>query len=463
VFHRKSFGYLCSSVLVLLALTSNDARAQGQGQGGGALAQGVYVDAEGVLRTVMLGESGDRLNRLRRKDVRQASAELSGRSALRKISLAQVAKEVQACVRAGKQIPDDLKFLGGMTQIQYLFVYPEERDLVIAGPAEGWELDAAGRVVGQSSKRPVLRLEDLVIALRAFPPEGKPNPVVGCTINQTAEGVRNLNQFLASLGASVDARQINASLVQRVRDSMGLQDVEIWGVPSDSRLAAVLVEADYRMKLIGIGLENARVRGLTTYYTLLGPGDGGMNKLQRWWFVPDYEAIVESQDGNAFEFRGQRAKLVGADDKLSATGEVNRGDSAGGATKRFAQSFSSHFQELAKVNPIYADMQNAFDWIIVAALIQQRNLIRQVAPDIAYFLQSDAGYQPELLPVPKQAESVVNAKWIGRKLAIPVGGGVVVEPSKLLDSPSMRSRDATLGDRRRAARSGGRPDRWHWE
>jgi hypothetical protein len=446
-------------MVVGIVATSLEVRAQGQG--GGAVAQGVIVDASGVLRTVVVGEPTDRLNRMRRQ-VAQPTGAFAERSSLRKISLARVAREVQAYVSAGKPVPDELKFLGGITQIQYVFVYPEERDIVVAGPAEAWELDSAGRVVGQLSKRPVLRLEDLVVALRTFPPGGRENTIVGCTINQTAEGVRNLNQFLASLGSSVDPRQINPALVQRVRDSMGLQDVEIWGVPGDSRLAAVLVEADYRMKLIGIGLENPRVRGLTTYYNLLGPGDGGMNKLQRWWFVPDYEAIVESQDGNAFEFRGQRAKLVGADDKLRATGEVERGESAGGSTKRFAQSFTAHFLELARINPIYADMQNAFDWIIVAALIQQRDLVNQVAPDLAYFVQSSE-YQPESLPVPKQAESVVNAKWIGRKLAIPVGGGVVVEPWKLLDSPSLRTRDSELGARHRAARMGGRSDRWYWE
>jgi hypothetical protein len=456
------FGLVGVSAIGLLFVIASDVRAQGPGTGGGAVAQGVIVDADGVLRTVMVGEQGDRLNRLRRRSVAQPTGAFADKSTLRKISLARVAREVQACVSAGKQVPDELKFLGGITQLQYLFVYPEEQDIVIAGAAEAWESDGAGRIVGQVSKRPVLRLEDLVIALRAFPPGGRENTLVGCTINQTAEGVRNLNQFLASLGSSVDARQINPALVQRVRDSMGLQDIEIWGVPGESRIAAVLVEADYRMKLIGIGLENSRVRGLTTYYNLLGPGDGGMNKLQRWWFVPDYEAIVESQDANAFEFRGQRAKLIGADDKLRATGQVERGEAAGGTTKRFAQSFSSHFVELARINPIYADMQNVFDWIIVAALVQQRNLITQVAPDVAYLLQSN-GYEPESLPVPKQAESVVNAKWIGRKLAIPVGGGVVVEPSKLIDSPSIRTRDAALGARRQEARSGGRGDRWYWE
>jgi len=455
VCNHKSIGLSFAGVLLVqLVCDCGEALAQPGGGGGGAIAQGVYVDATGVLRTVLVTEKGDRLKGLRRQNVARATGDVAGKAQLRKVSLARLTKEVKECVEAGKPIPDELRYLAGITQIQYLFVYPEENDLVIAGPAEGWELDAAGRVVGTTSKRPVLRLDDLVVALRVFPPNADPNVIVGCSINQTVEGVRNLNQYLASLGSSVDRRSINASMVQRVRDSLGLQDVEIWGVPGDSRLAAVLVEADYRMKLIGIGLEEPRVRGLSSYYSLLGPGDGGMNKLQRWWFVPDYEAIEEGDDGNAFEFRGQRAKLVGADEKLKMSGEVERGETVSATTKRFAQSFSSHFEELTRASPIYAEMQNAFDWVVFAALIQQRKLISGVAPELSYFLRVDGGYEPEVFQTPKQAESVANAKWIGTKLAIPVGGGVVMEPVKVLNRKSDKStKDPKLTEHRQAART----------
>jgi hypothetical protein len=453
-----SFGLLLACLLTLPMLSRHDAAAQ-QGGGGGAIAQGVYVDADGVLRAVMVGERGDQLARLRRQNIARATGAVAGKAPLRRVSLARAAKEVRDCINAGKPVPDELRYLAGITQIQYIFVYPEEKDIVISGPAEGWEMDAAGRVVGQSSKRPVLRLDDLVVALRVFPPNGNRNTVVGCSIDQTQEGMQRLNQYLASVG-TLSNRQAVPSLLQGVRDSLGMHDIVIWGVPGDSRLAMVLVEADYRMKLIGLGLENPRVRGLTSFYALLGAGDAGRLKVQHWWFVPSYDAIVTSDDRTAFEFRGQRVKLVGADDRPKAGGEVEKGNTAGTNTKKFAQSFTAHYEDLARINPIYADLQNAFDIIILAALIQQDNLITRVAPDLSFFLETSDGYEPERFPTPKNVESVVNAKWLGSKLATPVGG-VVVEPPSIISSQTDKPlADSKLQDQRQAARDTTTGRRW---
>ena len=37
----------------------------------------------------------------------------------------------------GQPSDDDLKALAGLTSVQYVFYYPETKDIVIAGPAEG--------------------------------------------------------------------------------------------------------------------------------------------------------------------------------------------------------------------------------------------------------------------------------------------------------------------------------------
>jgi hypothetical protein len=455
---NRSIGLLLACLLTLPLLSRHDAAAQFGGGGGGAQAQGVYVDADGVLHAVMVGEKGDQLARLRRQNIARATGAVAGKAPLRSVSLTRAAKEVRACIEAGRPVPDELRHLAGITQIQYVFVYPEEKDIVISGPAEGWEMDAAGRVVGVSSKRPVVRLDDLVVALRTFPPGGNRNTVVGCSIDQTQEGMQRLNQYLASVGTLSNRNGVPA-LLRGVRESLGMHDIVVWGVPGDSRLAMVLVEADYRMKLIGLGLENPRVRSLTSFYSLLGPGDAGRLKVQHWWFVPSYDAIVTSDDRTAFEFRGQRVKLVGADDRPTAGGEVEKGTKSGGNTQKFAQSFTAHYEELARINPIFADLQNAFDLIILAALIQQDNLLTRVAPDVEYLLDT-AGFQPERFPTPKNVDSVVNAKWLGSKLATPVGG-VVVEPPSIISSQSGKpTADSKLEDRRHAARSATAGDRW---
>ena len=44
-----------------------------------------------------------------------------------------------------------------------------------------------------------------------------------------------------------------------IRESLGLQDVKVWGISPKTNFALTLIAADYRMKLIGIGLEEKPV------------------------------------------------------------------------------------------------------------------------------------------------------------------------------------------------------------
>ncbi len=41
-----------------------------------------------------------------------------------------------------------MKALAGLTKIDYVLLYPESNEIVIAGPAEGFVEDSTGRVVG---------------------------------------------------------------------------------------------------------------------------------------------------------------------------------------------------------------------------------------------------------------------------------------------------------------------------
>jgi hypothetical protein len=450
-----------STCAVLFTLITRAALAQGGG-GGAAVVQGVYVDPDGVLRTVVAGDKSDRLSKLRKAArAPRAGGDVAAKSPLRKVSLTRLARQVAALAQAGKPVRDDMRFLAGIQQIQHVFVYPAEQDVVIAGPAEGWDFDPVGRPLGASSKRPAVWLDDLVVAMRIFPPDGDPNTAVGCSINHTQEGLRRLNEYMASLGRSIDRRQVNAQLIEGVRQALGLQDVALFGVAADTRLAMTLVEADYRMKLIGIGLEDPRVKGMVSYVSLLGPGSGGHNKLQRWWFVADYDAIVQSAEADAFEFTGQRVKLLSADDAVKVTGEVERKESADPINKRFAVTFTKHYRDLAAKSPIFAELQNAFDLIVLAALLEQREAYAQ-APDLSLLLESQS-YSPDPMPTPRLVESVVTAKWIGSKLAMPVGGGVTIEPSSVIRTHAGKPADAEkLREQRTNARAVA-AERWWWD
>jgi hypothetical protein len=118
-------------------------------------------------------------------------------------------------------------------------------------------------VVGITSRRPTVQLQDLVVALRAFP-EGKPaTKVIGCSIDATREGLAAMQEYLRSVGSRFMAGQqeiMAAQITHGLRESLGLQNVTVHGVSPKTHFAQVLVEADYRMKLIGIGLERPPVR-----------------------------------------------------------------------------------------------------------------------------------------------------------------------------------------------------------
>ena len=117
-----------------------------------------------------------------------------------------------------------MRYLAGLTRVRYVFFYPETKDIVIAGPAEGWGEDLSGRMVALESKRPVLELQDLVVALRAFSPSGERTGAILCSIDPTTEGLARMQRFYSQVGryaTPADTRAIRASRrkVRCIRDA----------------------------------------------------------------------------------------------------------------------------------------------------------------------------------------------------------------------------------------------------
>ena len=88
-----------------------------------------------------------------------------------------------------------------------------------------------------------------------------------------------------------------------------MQMITVGGVSAKTHFAQVLVEADYRMKLIGIGLEQPPVR-LKSYVARANPSQVGRNALQRWYFVPDYQCVRVSEDCTG-DGNGRRRRKIG--------------------------------------------------------------------------------------------------------------------------------------------------------
>ena len=84
-------------------------------------------------------------------------------------------------------------------------------------------------------------------------------------------------------------------------------------------LMAQKFEADYRMKLIGIGLERPRTK-IPSYVELANPRAVSQNALQRWYFVPNYDCVRMSEDEHAMELVGEGVKLIGENEFVAGDG-----------------------------------------------------------------------------------------------------------------------------------------------
>lgn len=139
----------------------------GGGAGTGQATGGIEVDAMGVLKARTINGNAALLDRQRFAAAQAAiNKDLQRPSRFRKISLTRLEKEVKKLVDAGQPIPPEMRYLAGMTKITNVFFYPETNDIVIAGPAEGFYINAANHVVGMKSGVATLQLQDLIVALR---------------------------------------------------------------------------------------------------------------------------------------------------------------------------------------------------------------------------------------------------------------------------------------------------------
>lgn len=152
----------------------------------GELTVKTFVDPSGQLRANRIAAARAQLNR-----------DVAAPSPLRKVSLAGLERAIADTLEGGGRLDELFLYLAGMQRVQFVFLFPQEQDVMLAGPAEGWFADASGRTLGLTSGRPVLRLDDLATALRAYPLDraGRAVPFLGCTIDPSPDGLTRLREF----------------------------------------------------------------------------------------------------------------------------------------------------------------------------------------------------------------------------------------------------------------------------
>ncbi len=428
------------AAVLMLSLAQSSVFAQG-GDGGGTIGtgntSGVAVDAEGVLRQTTVADPTGALSRQRVQEaLSRLDRNVARTSKLRKISLTRLERVLAKRIADGQGVDDVMRNLAGLTRVQYVFCYPESGDVVIAGPAEAWGEAPSGRILGINSGRPVVELQDLIVALRTFAPNsGKSDPFIYCSIDPTEEGLSRMHQFLHEMGSRLSSPNQEQFIVEQLREKLGTQVITVGGVPANTHFAQVMVEADYRMKLIGIGLEQPPVR-LKSYVARANPHQIASNALERWYFVPNYECVRVSDDALAMELVGDGVKLVGEAEVVSDGGQRSVAKRGNPASQAFVNAFTKVYPKLAERSPVYAQLRNCIDLAVAAAYIRDQDYYSLAKWQPTVF-EDEAAYPVETLNPPKQVASAVNSMWKGSMLVTPIGGGVQMRPSEAISSTNL--------------------------
>ena len=411
---------------------------------------GVYVDTSGILQR--LKPIGVGPNARPRTIKQKLALEAQSQAPLRKISVKRLLHEVKRATTFGRPLDASMKNMAGVYKIQYVIVDQNENDIVLAGPGGPWKTDSSGNTINRKTSAPVLQLHDTLVCMKNASIPGQHRGKFGCTIVPRQKSLAAASKFLTT------TKLTGKRWADELRDVVGRQDVEVNGIDPNSHAAAVIVEANLLMKMIGMGTEPS-IAAVPDYFDRIAGQNktGQRDSLVRWWFTADLNSISMDPDRNFFELSGPTMKVLSENEHLNALGQRVHSGQSDAATEGFARDFTDHFEEMSQVYPVFAKLRNVFDLALVSGIIYQFKLDQRVGFGNmleSHFQASARGgkpgaidaYWPTPLPFSTEVESIVNYRKVSfskagkryRQQLVAVSGGVEFDFGKAL-AKSMRT------------------------
>lgn len=385
---------------------------------------GISIDVSGVVGPPSAEGTKLMLAELK-KEVKDAADDMAAPVKLRMVSLRGLAEAAEDALKNNfGRLPDDVQFLAGLQRLQYVFVDVEKNDIILAGPGEGWRIDDKANVVGITTGRPVLRLDDLLVALRAV--HAARTEGITCSIDPTPEGVVNLRKLLdAQRGRPLQPQLIEGAM----KEAFGAQQVSVTGVPPTSHFARVLVAADYRMKRIAMHLDESPVKKLPSYLELLknGGARSATNVNPRWWLACNYEPLAATEDGLAWEIRGPGVKAMTEDEFTTPEGEQVGTGRVSKQAQQWADLMTNEYDALSSEDVVFGDLRNLMDMCLVAALIEKNNLWETAQLQVPLLTDPNSDLKIQVWNAAKTIPPQVSFLRARNAWIVTASGGVSIE------------------------------------
>ncbi len=414
---------------------------------------GVLINSKGVVQNSSADLDKEARDAIL-KQLGKVDGQLADKVQLRMVSLRGLHAEMAKAVEKKTKISEEAQYLAGLLRVEYVLLVPEKNDILIGGPAEGWKVDEQGNVVGKTTGLPVLRLEDLMVALRSSS-NARQGYGISVSINPTEEGNKKLSKFLTQFQRS--GSRFNERAATAVEEVMGPQDVSLTGIDKDSRFAQVLVAADYQMKRLSMGFEEAPIKGMPSFLELCQKKNSRFGTLTpRFWMECNYEPVKHTEDKLAWKIEGSvkaltENEVVEKSGKRTGTGRSNK------LAKTWADNMTKNYDKLAEKQPIFAELQNIMDLSVVAALIEKEGMLKKVGLELPYMTDNGKLATPSL-NVPKTVPTQCSFCALSNSTLVTASGGVQVDSWGVLDNAKQDVKVAAV----RSAALDAAGENWWW-
>lgn len=416
----------CMAVVVCLAMHST-VSGQGGGNNGGiggnnffGVVGGVSIDANGVVTSATQRLSAEQVHELR-SALEAAGLGTGLKAGQRVISLRRIEALLRDAAADQTAVPLDAAYLGGLQKIESIVVAPEENDLLIVGQGDAWTVNDLGAVVGASNGLPVIHLQDLIVAMRSVDAANS-GAGISVSIDPTAEGVQRLNEQMGQI------QRFSPDMAPALEQAMGAQQISLTGVPATSRFAQVLVNADYKMKRLSMGLEPSPIEKFPSMMEMIQRRDAKFAQMApRFWMECSYEPLAKSEDGLVWQIRGQGVKTLTEEQVFDRNGQKEKAGERNALAEKWAESMTERFAELAAAEPAFAELRNIMDLTVVAAIIRKHELLEAAEADLPNLMGTLTSVSVPEYAAPKTLAAQCSFVRTSASWVVSTSGGVLID------------------------------------
>ena len=374
-------------------------------------------------------------------------------------------KVLESVLKSGQSA--QASHLCGITRISGYIVDKKNKDIILFGQVD--------------PDYPTLYLDDFVVALRNSRMvyarlKGRTYyySAPGCSIDPNPKILRELQQLSEKIGGINDPDKKRNAFEEWKAIGGSPQKVRVMGVPLDTRFAKVMVDADYYMKRLVDGSEKLDIPGFISLMDMsikeselqLQSGDaddlrGG--SISRFWFCPGESTFDEDDD--ATFLTSCKVKLLTEEEFLTEKDSIAGMGRQNPMARKFADSFSAHYQEIAAQRSIYKEMEGLFRFVAIANLMRDQKATSSAGCKLSYL---GGSYKVGSVPTSRTLPGITSVKVITNEEKTEIGrsvsylwhmscGGVSmdVHPKRIRATRTVTTSSKTSESKRGVAKAGG--------